>query len=261
MVFSLSFRGQSFKEQKKCCFSAIIKGMIQLLTFKHRTIIMFIRIYQMFHIRKTKSIIMKRNVLFFAGLIALLSLFSCSKDDDPENAFKFDGQEYLINDVYLLEEVFNDGTNSEMHVFQFVFGNISGNDTTTFALAVYDEETNTLGGNYPSLGFTDDEQRMINPFALFFLSGISVDGGDTFYLTGEGGSVDVEIDNNGIYSLTFNDISVGEYESIGENENYNEIGTVSGSYEGIIHKEVEEVGIAKGNVMHERLNKLLKKVN
>jgi hypothetical protein len=45
--------------------------MIQLLTFKHRTIIMFIRIYQMFHIRKTKSIIMKRNVLFFAGLIAL----------------------------------------------------------------------------------------------------------------------------------------------------------------------------------------------
>lgn len=235
--------------------------MIQLLTFKHRTIIMFIRIYQMFHIRKTKSIIMKRNVLFFAGLIALLSLFSCSKDDDPENAFKFDGQEYLINDVYLIEEIFNDGANSEMHVFQFVFGNISGNDTTIFALAVYDEETNTLGGNYPSLGFTDDDQRMINPFALFFLSGIFVDGGDTFYLTGEGGSVDVEIDNNGIYSLTFNDISVGEYESIGENENYNEIGTVSGSYEGIIHKEVEEVGITKGNVMHERLNKLLKKVN
>ncbi len=76
---------------------------------------------------------MKRNVLFFAGLIALLSLFSCSKDDDPENAFKFDGQEYLINDVYLIEEIFNDGANSEMHVFQFVFGNISGNDTTIFA--------------------------------------------------------------------------------------------------------------------------------
>ena len=132
----------------------------------------------MFHIRKTKSIIKIRNVLFFAGLIALLSLFSCSKDDDPENVFKFDGQEYLINDVYLIEEIFNDGANSEMHVFQFVFGNISGNDTTIFALAVYDEETNTLGGNYPSLGFTDDDQRMINPFALFFLSGIFVDGGD-----------------------------------------------------------------------------------
>jgi hypothetical protein len=202
---------------------------------------------------------MKRNALFLVGLFALLILFSCSKDKDPVNSFKFDGEEYLINDLYLIEEIFNEGAANEMHVFQFMFGNISGGDTTMLALAVLDENSNTLGGNYPSVGYDDEVERCLHPYALFFISGISFDG-DSFYLAGDGGSVDVTIGSNGIYSVKFNNISVGTYETMGDNSTFEETGTVSGSYEGAIHKEVEEMGFDKSGVVHTRLNSLLQQV-
>ncbi len=204
---------------------------------------------------------MKRNALFLAGLLALITLFSCSKDKDPVNSFRFDGEDYLINDLYLIEEVFNKGTSNELHVFQFMFGNVSNGDTTMLALAVLDQDVHTLGGNYPSLGFSEIPERSIYPFAIFFVSGLSLDGGETMYLTGDGGSVDIKVLQNGLYSVQFNKISVGNYSSLGENSEYEETGTVSGAYEGVIHKEVEVVpNSAKSSVAQSRLNSLLQKI-
>lgn len=204
---------------------------------------------------------MKRNALFFVGLMALLTLFSCSKDKDPVNSFTYDGQEYLINDLYLIEEVFNKGSATELHVFQFMFSNISNGDTTTFAIALLDDDNDLLGGNYPSLGYTEDPVRNIYPFAIFFVSGMSFDAGETVYLTGEGGSVDAKVMSNGLYSLQFNKVSVGQYGTLGENDTYEEMGKVSGAYEGAIHKEIEEVGgVSKSSVAKTRLNSLLKQV-
>jgi hypothetical protein len=202
---------------------------------------------------------MKRNALFIAGLVALVTLFSCSKEEDPGNTFTFNGEDYLINDVYLYEEVFNPGMTTEMHVFQFVFGNISGGDTTMLALAMLDPDVDIVGGNYPSLGYTEDAMRCLYPFALFFLSGLSLDG-DTFYLTGEGGSVDVTVLSNGLYRVKVNRVSIGEYSSMGDNASYAELGTVSGFYEGAIHKEVEEVGGTKSAPANTRLNSLLQQM-
>lgn len=202
---------------------------------------------------------MKRNVLFIAGLVALVTLFSCSKEEDPGNTFTFNGEDYLINDVFLYEEVFNPGTATEMHIFQFMFGNISGGDTTILALAVLDPDVDIVGGNYPSLGYTEDAMRSLYPFALFFLSGLSLDG-DTFYLTGEGGSVDVTVMSNGLYRVKINRVSIGEYSSMGDNDSYAELGTVSGFYEGAIHKEVEEVGGSKSAPANARLNSLLQQL-
>ncbi|NLE36322.1 MAG: hypothetical protein GX622_14585 [Bacteroidales bacterium] len=203
---------------------------------------------------------MKRNALFLVGLFALLTLFSCSKDKDPVNSFTYDGEEYLINDLYLIEEVFNKGATNEMHVFQFMFGNISGGDTTVLALAVLDENSNTLGGNYPSVGYDDEVERCLHPFGLLFISGISFDG-DSFYLAGDGGSVDVTVGSNGLYKVNFNNISAGTYGSMGDNSTYEENGIISGSYEGAIHKEVEVVGLTeKSSAAQIRLNSLLNQV-
>ena len=204
---------------------------------------------------------MKRNALLIAGLLGLMTVFSCSKDKDPVNSFRFDGQDFLINDLYLIEEVFNKGTSNELHVFQFMFGNVSNGDTTMLALAVLDQDVHTLGGNYPSLGFSEIPERSIYPFAIFFVSGLSLDGGETMYLTGDGGSVDIKVLQNGLYSVQFNKISVGNYSSLGENSEYEETGTVSGAYEGVIHKEVEVVpNSAKSSVAQSRLNSLLQKI-
>jgi hypothetical protein len=202
---------------------------------------------------------MKRNALFMVGLFALVTLLSCSKDEDPVNSFRFDGENYLINDLYLIEEIFDKGTSSELHVFQFMFGNISNGDTTILAVALLDDEVNTLGGNYPSVGFTEEAQRSVYPFGLIFLSGISQDG-DSYYLTGDGGSVDARVLSNGLYSVKINNLSVGTYSSIGDNTSYQERGTVSGSYEGAIHKEVEVLSEGKSTVANARLNSLLEKV-
>lgn len=202
---------------------------------------------------------MKRNALFMVGLFALVALLSCSKDEDPVNSFRFDGENYLINDLYLIEEIFDKGTSSELHVFQFMFGNISNGDTTILAVALLDDEVNTLGGNYPSVGFTEEAQRSVYPFGLIFLSGISQDG-DSYYLTGDGGSVDARVLSNGLYSVKINNLSVGTYSSLGDNTSYQERGTVSGSYEGAIHKEVEVLSEGKSAVANARLNSLLEKV-
>jgi hypothetical protein len=203
--------------------------------------------------------VMKRNALFLAGLLALVTLFSCSKDEDPVNSFKFNGENYLINDLYLLEEIFDKGTASEMHVFQFMFGNISNGDTTVLAVALLDDDVNILGGNYPSLGFTEEAQRNVYPFGLLFISGISLTG-DTYYLTGDGGSVDAKVLSNGLYSVKISNLSVGTYTSIGDNTSYEEIGTVTGSYEGAIHKEVEVLSSGKSSVASARLNSELQKI-
>lgn len=204
---------------------------------------------------------MKRNALFLAGLLALLSIFSCSKDKDPVNSFTYNGEEYLINDLYLIEEIFNKGSSTELHVFQFMFSNISNGDTTTFAIAAMDEDNDLLGGNYPSLGYTEEPVRNIYPFGIFFVSGMSFDGGETVYITGDGGSVDVKVMSNGLYSLQFNKVSVGQYGTLGDNDTYEEMGKVSGAYEGAIHKEIEEVGgVSKSTVANTRLKSLLEQV-
>lgn len=203
--------------------------------------------------------IMKKNALLFAGFVALLTLYSCSKDDDIENAFTFDGKNYPINDLYLVEEIFNDGAEDELHVFQFMFTNAKAGDTTALALAVFDVASESLGGNYPSLGFVEEPERCVHPFALFFLSGIAFQD-ETIYLTGEGGSLDVQVSGEGTYTIEFNGISVGEYESFGDQTGYQEMGKITGSYEGPIHKTTEVMSGVKGSVKNYRHNALLDKV-
>ncbi len=204
---------------------------------------------------------MKRNAILIFGLFAMLAMFSCSKDNDAVNTFTYDGEEYVINDTYLIEEVFGKGTADEMHVFQFMFGNINNGDTTILALALLDPDVKTLGGNYPSIGYTEETERCLYPFGLFFISGLSTNNGDDYYFAGEGGSVDVAISSNGLYSVSFNDVKVGDYMTMGDNSTFNETGVISGSYEGVIHKEVNNVGIdKKSSAAQTRLNTLLNQV-
>lgn len=205
---------------------------------------------------------MRKNVFLFIGLILLFSFTSCTKSKEKENHFSFNGKDYSINDVGLLEEVFNEGEADELSVFQFIFSNINNGDTTSLAVAVLDTNTNVLGGNYPAVDIASESSRAIYPFGLIFFSGVFFQD-NTYYLTGQGGSIDINM-NNGDYSVTFNNISAGSYTDTNQDGNleYSEKGKVSGTYEGVIHKERQPIGLQKKDpVSLARLDAMLNKID
>ncbi len=196
------------------------------------------------------------------GLIGLVSLFSCKKDKDP-NHFSFDGTDYPIDSVALIEEVYNDGEINEQSVFQFYFLSITDGDTTELDIAVYDNNSNALSGNYPAIdqATASSADRVIFPFGILFMSRISFQD-ETAYYTGEGGSIDISR-SGGTYSIDFNNISMGEYDDIldlDDNDDceYTQEGRLNGLYNGAITKKtvVLSKDDTNGNI---GLNKLIRK--
>lgn len=199
-------------------------------------------------------------LIVFCGIVLFAS---CKKDDDKGNFFVFDNTIYPIDSVSLTRLIFSEGTADEQDIYQFIFYSIEPGDTTAFLAGLFDNNTNTLGGNYEAFdqnapGVT----RGIGPFGFFFASGITFETGDP-YMTGEGGSMDVS-KSDGIYSISFNDISVGDYDDLFDSDNnddseYTEAGIVSGRYKGTI--DMIKNAISKGSSTNNVIVKSLKQVS
>jgi|WetSurMetagenome_2_1015567.scaffolds.fasta_scaffold05823_4 hypothetical protein len=181
-----------------------------------------------------------KKVLIPLVLVGLFIFSSCSKNDSP-NQFTYKGKAYPIDSIILNELVFNDGTATEGSIFQFGFFSINKGDTTRFLLALYDESTQELNGNYPSVLVNSDATRRIITFAFIVVSGLGFQD-DTYVYTGEGGSVDIS-NHSGTYTIKFNNISAGVYTDMldtnsDDNVGYTEVSTIGGSYKGVIDKTI-----------------------
>jgi len=174
-------------------------------------------------------------------ITALLIITSCGKDNDAPNRFTYKDIAYRIDSVALLQIVSNHGTASEKDIFQFIFFNFNEGDTTMLYMALYDENSMILGGDYPSLLINTTETRRLLPWALICTSAITFQD-DTWQYTGEGGSIDVR-NNSGTYTIKFNKISMGIYQDMFDSNDdddveYTEVGTINGSYKGVIDKTI-----------------------
>ncbi|HNX66661.1 MAG TPA: hypothetical protein PKH02_07245 [Bacteroidales bacterium] len=181
-----------------------------------------------------------KKIVFSIVVIGLFIFSSCGKDEGS-NHFTYKNTTYPIDSIVLHELVFNDGTATESSIFQFIFFSIDNGDTTRFPLALYDEDTQVLGGNYPSVISNSDETRRIISFGIICLSGLQFQD-DTYVYTGEGGSVDIS-NNKGTYTIKFNKISAGVYTDLFDtnhdnNVGYTEVSTISGSFKGVIDKNI-----------------------
>lgn len=182
-----------------------------------------------------------KKLTLIAFLIALiLGSYSCKKTEEtPSNAFTFKGKTYPISLTALNRVVMTSDT-KETHVYQFLFGSVSGTDTTILAIAVADTLTNTLGGNYQSIDISSDTPRGILPFVFVAASGVLMPNMDE-YFTGAGGSVDISFTTGAAdttYSLNFNNISAGVYaDKVGGGYQYTEAGKINGNYKGKINME------------------------
>jgi hypothetical protein len=181
-----------------------------------------------------------KKILIPLVLTGLFIFSSCGKKDSP-NQFTYKGKAYPIDSIILNELVFNDGTASEGSIFQFGFFSINKGDTTRFLLALSDESTQELNGNYPSVLVNSEATRRIITFGFIVVSAIGFQD-DTYVYTGEGGSVDIS-NHNGTYTIKFNDISAGVYTDMldanhDNNVGYTEVSTIGGSYKGVIDKTI-----------------------
>ncbi len=193
----------------------------------------------------------------------MFAFASCDKkSSDPGNFFSYAGKSYAVDSVALVEWVSNSGMSNEFSVFQFVFTNISGPDTTNLLVAVYDTLTNVLSGNYAGLDEVAamDASRGIIPFGFIFASGIGMSNGNGF-LTGHGGSIDVSV-TNGDYNIKLNDISAGVYADMLDtngdgNSGYTETGKIGGVYKGKITKYTQALS-KKSATTNPLIDKLIK---
>ncbi len=206
---------------------------------------------------------MKKLTLITFLIALILGSYSCKKSEEtPSNAFTFKGKTYPISLTGIRRVVLTSAA-KETHVYQFLFGSVSGTDTTVLAIAVADTLTNTLGGNYQSLDMSSDAPRGILPFVLVAASGILMPNLDE-YFTGAGGSVDISFTpttTDTTYSLNFNNISAGVYaDKIGGGYQYTEAGKINGNYKGIISmEEVHPFGVLPNAVPKAFLPFTLKK--
>ncbi len=183
---------------------------------------------------------MKKITLITLLIALILGSYSCKKTEPtPSNAFTFKGKTYPIS-LTGISRVVLTSTTKEIHVYQFLFGSVSGTDTTLLAIAVSDTLTTNLGGNYQSLDMSSEAPRGILPFVLVAASGLLMPNMDQ-YFTGAGGSVDISFTPaaaDTTYSLNFNNISAGVYaDKIGGGYQYTEAGKINGNYKGIITME------------------------
>jgi hypothetical protein len=189
---------------------------------------------------------MKKLLFLLISVTFLMTFNSCKKDKEETqtNFFSFDGKNYTINEKELIALVANSGTDSMSTMYILFFTNIAGNDTTTAFFTLFDSESNTLGGSYPSIDIGNTTAtKAIVPFALFFFSGIGFQDGN-LYFTGNGGSIDVTVSSNN-YEITMNTISAGDYADLFDSDpedgnfEYSEVGKIGGTFNGTIVKQTE----------------------
>ena len=196
---------------------------------------------------------MKKLVLLMLSILFLLTFNSCKKDEETKtNYFSFDGKDYTINESGLVDLVFYEGTDSSMTMHIFLFDSYAINDTTSAIFTLLDAESNILSGNYPSIDMGNTTAtKVIVPFAFFFFSGIEFQD-ETFYFTGNGGSIDIAVSGND-YDISMNDISAGEYADIFDMDpedgdfGYTEAGKISGKFNGTINKQTQILSLGLNN--------------
>jgi hypothetical protein len=182
-------------------------------------------------------------------LAAAILISGCKKKDNtPANYYSFKGKTYEIVDALMAEELFSFSadTSKKLHIFQFIFLNVSGKDSSALYIAVADTLTNVLGGNYPSLDMQGNASRGIFPFAWVAASGIHLYD-KTEYITGAGGSIDVN-STGGTYTIKFNTISAGVYSGQAGTQ-YTEVDKISGKYSGTIQTVTFTLGSTNQNLM------------
>jgi hypothetical protein len=180
---------------------------------------------------------MKKGMFFLFGIILACITISCDKNEDPGNHFSFDGKKYSIDQVFLDKLVINQGLENEADMYQLLFLNIEGTDSTMLLVAVFDQNSNELDGNYEGIDQMSDATRGIIPFGWFLGSAISLSSGEA-YFTGAGGNMDLSATGNK-YTIKLNKISAGEYNDLFDQDSngdaeYTQVGTISGEYKGNI---------------------------
>jgi len=174
--------------------------------------------------------LLRFSILFFA--FASLIVGCKKKDSTPANYFSFSGKTYEVSNAYMSDEIFPSvsDTARKMHVYQFIFINIAGKDTTELLLAAADTALNTLGGNYPAVDVNSKFVRGIFPDAGLIQSRIILSD-NMMYSVGAQGSLDVNQSGSN-YTVKINSISAGLYSVTNAGIHYDEIGKINGTYTG-----------------------------
>lgn len=181
-----------------------------------------------------------KKIKIIGLLLAVLFIgFSCKKSDNSPttNSFSFQGKTYPITNS-AVGRVILSLNSRELHVYQFLFGDVTQTDTTEMLIAVYDTVTNVLDGTYNAINQNDTvATRGIIPFGFVVASGIVLPNKDQ-YLTGAGGNIQVALSpgaTDTTYTIHFNSISAGQYN--GDMTQYTEAGKISGYFKGTMLME------------------------
>lgn len=177
-----------------------------------------------------------KNLLTSLPLLALLVLFAnkCKKDEESSNIFTFQGKSYAITEAHVTKIILtNSETNAELDIYQFEFLHTEGADTATLSLAVVDQNTNVLDGDYAGRSISSSDSRGLFPFLFFAASGIALPD-QSAYLTGPGGVVSIN-KKEANFTINISNIPAGTYD---EDWNFAEKGKIKGYYKGQIMMDV-----------------------
>jgi hypothetical protein len=209
---------------------------------------------------------MKKLIFLIVAVAFVISMGSCKKDENKTDYFSFQGKDYTIDEVALIDLVLNSGQSDETILHLLTFANNTTNDTTLAVFTLLDTKSNILSGNYPSIdqGNSNTATRAIVPFALIALSGILYQDGSS-HLTGDGGSIDISVSGSQ-YEINMNDISVGDYADLFDsnpqdgNYGYSKAGEIKGNFSGTITKQTEILSLALKNKIG-KLTKVFKDIS
>jgi len=169
--------------------------------------------------------------------IATLLTIGCSKDEEPSNSFPFQGKSYAITEAYVTKIILtNSETNAELDLYQFEFLHVKGSDSAALLLAVVDQNTNELGGDYAGKSISSNDSRGLFPFLFFAASGIALPD-QSAYLTGAGGMVSIA-KKEANYTINISSIPAGTYDQA---YNFAEKGKIKGYYKGQIMMDVRDL--------------------
>lgn len=191
-----------------------------------------------------------KNFLTSLTLLALIVMFAngCKKDEEPSNIFSFQGKSYAITEAYVTKIILtNSETNAELDMYQFEFLHVKGSDTAALLLAVVDQNTNELGGDYAGRSISSSDSRGLFPFLFFAASGIALPD-QSAYLTGPGGLVTIN-KKEANYTINISGIPAGTYD---QDWNFAEKGKIKGYYKGQIMMDVKDLR-QQGSVNPSRL--------
>lgn len=199
-----------------------------------------------------------KNFLTSLTILALIALSSngCKKDEDPSNYFSFQGKNYAITEAYVTKIILtNSETNQELDMYQFEFLHVKDADSAALLLAVVDQNTNELGGDYAGRSISSSDSRGLFPFLFFAASGIALPD-HSAYLTGPGGLVSIN-KKEANYTINISSITAGTYD---QDWNFAEKGKIKGYYKGQIMMDVRDLR-EQGSVNPSRLYLYMKPHN